>query len=176
MKHELIFSGIGGQGVLLSGQVLCSAAVKEGYMVTWAPVYGQEKRGGRTMCQMVISDEIGSPIVSEAEIVLVMDDGSLRDYESSVRPGGRLVLNSSMIHTEPARSDIHITKIPFNDIARSAGNPKGMNMIALGSVLRYFDLIPIDKVKAELADKFSAKPELIGLNQSALQLGYDYLG
>jgi 2-oxoglutarate ferredoxin oxidoreductase subunit gamma len=176
MKHELIFSGIGGQGVLLSGQVLCSAAVKEGYMVTWAPVYGQEKRGGRTMCQMVISDDIGSPIVSEAEIVLVMDEGSLRDYESRVSAGGRLILNSSMIDIEPVRSDIHTTKIPFNDIARSAGNTKSMNMIALGCVLKYFDLIPVDKVKAELADTFSAKPELIELNQSMLQLGYDYSG
>lgn len=174
MKHELIFSGIGGQGVLLCGQVLCSSAVEEGYLVTWAPFYGQEKRGGRTMCQVVISDEIGSPIVSEAEIVLVMDEESLKDYEDRVAIGGHLILNSSMINEEPARNDIKVTRVPFNDIAKEAGNPKCMNMVALGSVSKYFDVISVDLLKQQVAETFAAKPGIIDLNQRAIQLGYDF--
>lgn len=174
MKHELIFSGIGGQGVLLSGQILCSAAVKQGHLVTWAPVYGQEKRGGRTMCQIVISDEIGSPVVSEAEIVMVMDEGSLKDYEQQVAPEGFLILNSSMITTDPKRKDIKVIKVPFNDIARQVGNTKTINMVALGSVLRCFGLISVELIKQQIAEAFAAKPNIIEINQKALQAGYDF--
>jgi len=174
MKHELIFSGIGGQGVLLSGQLLCSAAVKKGHLVTWAPSYGQEKRGGRTMCQIVISDEIGSPVVSEAEIVMVMDEVSLNDYEQRVAPGGYLILNSSMITKEPTRNDIKVIKVPFNDMAKEVGNPKTINMVALGSILKYFDLISVDSIKQQVAETFSAKPKIIQINQEAIQAGYDF--
>jgi 2-oxoglutarate ferredoxin oxidoreductase subunit gamma len=175
MKHELIFSGIGGQGILLSGQILCSAAVKQGHLVTWAPVYGQEKRGGRTMCQIVISDEIGSPVVSEAEIVMVMDEASLKDYEQQVTPGGYLILNSSMITKETCRDDVNVIKVPFNDIAKEVGNPKTLNMVALGSVLRYFDLISLELIKQQVAEAFAAKPNIIEINQKALQAGYDFI-
>ena len=69
MKSQFMFSGIGGQGVISIGELICTAAMKEGYTVTFAPSYGQEKRGGRTMCQMVVSEEMGSPIISEADVL-----------------------------------------------------------------------------------------------------------
>jgi 2-oxoglutarate ferredoxin oxidoreductase subunit gamma len=174
MKHELIFSGIGGQGVLLSGQILCSAAVKQGHLVTWAPVYGQEKRGGRTMCQIVISDEIGSPVVSEAEILMVMDEGSLKDYEHQIAPGGYLIMNSSMITAEPKRKDIKVIKVPLNDIAKRVGNTKTINMVALGSVLRYFDLISLEVIKQQITETFAEKHGIIEINQKAVQAGFDF--
>lgn len=175
MKHELIFSGIGGQGVLLAGQMLCSAAVDKGHQVTWVPFYGQEKRGGRTMCEIVISDEVGSPIVSAAEIVMVMDEKSLRDYEERVMPKGLLIINSSMIETEPTRKDINVKKVPFNEIAKEVGNPRTANMVALGSVLRHFNLISVESVTKEVEKTFmTKKPEIVEINKKALQAGYDY--
>ena len=74
MKYELLFSGIGGQGVITLGETLCDAAIKAGYNVTFVPFYGQEKRGGRTMCNIVISDTVESPIISEANIMLIFDE------------------------------------------------------------------------------------------------------
>lgn len=74
MKYELLFSGIGGQGVITLGETLCDAAIKAGYNVTFVPFYGQEKRGGRTMCNIVISDGVESPIISEANIMLIFDE------------------------------------------------------------------------------------------------------
>lgn len=175
MKHELIFSGIGGQGVLLVGQMLCSAAVSKGHQVTWVPFYGQEKRGGRTMCEIVISDEVGSPIVSAAEIVMVMDEKSLKDYEERVMPGGLLIINSSMITTEPTRQDINVKKVPFNEIAKEIGNPRTANMAALGSVLKHFNLISTDSVNKEIEKAFmTKKPEIVDINIKALQAGYDF--
>ena len=81
MKYELLFSGIGGQGVITLGETLCDAAIKAGYNVTFVPFYGQEKRGGRTMCNIVISDGVESPIISEANIMLIFDERSLGDYQ-----------------------------------------------------------------------------------------------
>ena len=117
MRYELILSGIGGQGIMLAGQLLCSVAVKQGHLVTWAPTYGQEKRGGRTMCEIVISDEVGSPVVSEADIVLVMDEKSLVDYGEQVKRGGKLIINSSLIRIKPEHRDCQIIKVPFMEIA-----------------------------------------------------------
>ena len=67
MKQEILFSGIGGQGVITIGEIVCYAAAKAGYNTTFVPFYGSEKRGGRTMCNVVISDEVESPIISGAE-------------------------------------------------------------------------------------------------------------
>jgi 2-oxoglutarate ferredoxin oxidoreductase subunit gamma len=175
MKHELIFSGIGGQGVLLAGQLLCSAAVGKGHQVTWVPFYGQEKRGGRTMCEIVISDEVASPIVSAAEILMVMDEKSLKDYENRVMPGGLLIINSSMIDTEPTRKDVNVKKVPFNDIAKEIGNPRTANMVALGYVLQHLDFISIDSIKEEIDKTFAdKKPEVAEINKKALLAGHDY--
>ena len=92
MKYELLFSGIGGQGVITLGETLCDAAIKAGYNVTFVPFYGQEKRGGRTMCDIVISDGVESPIISEANIMLIFDERSLGDYQELMDPDGTLIL------------------------------------------------------------------------------------
>ena len=109
MKSQFMFSGIGGQGVISIGELICQAAVRKGYTVTFSPSYGQEKRGGRTMCQMTVAEKMGSPIISEAELLLVMDDRSLKDYEAMVKPGGKLIINSNLVSIKPERIDIDIS-------------------------------------------------------------------
>ena len=132
MKYELLFSGIGGQGVITLGETLCDAAIKAGYNVTFVPFYGQEKRGGRTMCNIVISDGTESPIISEANIMLIFDEKSLGDYQNLMDPNGTLILNSSMIDMEPACPCASLRKVPFNEIAQELGNPKTANVVELG--------------------------------------------
>jgi len=173
MKHEVIFSGIGGQGVILAGKLLCTAAAKEGYTVTLAPAYGQEKRGGRTSCQVVISDEIGSPVISEADLILVFDEKSLEDYENKVKKDGYLLINSSMINIEPKRTDIKVVKIPLNDVANEIGNARTANMVALGAVLKYLRLISLEDIKKVMTEEM--KSSIVEINQKALQAGYDYV-
>ena len=112
MKNQFMFSGIGGQGVISIGELICTAATQKGYVVTFVPVYGQEKRGGRTMCQMVVSKEMGSPIISEADLLLVMDERSLKDYEKQLKTGGYLITNSNLIEIKPTREDINVISIP----------------------------------------------------------------
>lgn len=175
MKSQFMFSGIGGQGVISIGELICTAAMKKGYTVTFTPSYGQEKRGGRTMCQMVVSEEMSSPIISEADVLLVMDERSLCDYERQVKPGGYLILNSNLIGIKPKRKDVQVVSVPMNDIAQELGNAKTANMVALGVAMKYFDFIDLDTVKSELKSVFPGRKEkLIPVNEEALEKGYTF--
>jgi len=174
MKHEMLFSGIGGQGIMMLGEILCNVAVEEGYQVTFAPFYGQEKRGGRTMCHVVIADEQGSPIISEAELMLVMDEKSLVDFENLMAPTGTLLINNSMIDLEPTCQCGKVVKVPFYEIANALGNSKTANMVALGYLLKFMPYIPYEKVAKEIEKAFEAKPKVIALNVQALKTGYEY--
>lgn len=175
MKSQFMFSGIGGQGVISIGELICYAAVEKDYTVTFTPSYGQEKRGGRTMCQIVVSDRIGSPIISEADLLLVMDERSLEDYEKMLKKGGILILNSNLIQKKPQRNDIQVLSVPFNDIAMEIGNAKTANSVALGTAMKYLDFVSLDIVKAHLKEIFSGeKGKLITVNEKALDAGFQY--
>lgn len=173
MKSELIFSGIGGQGTILMGKMACTAAAKKGYNVTLSPAYGQEKRGGRASCQVVISEEMGSMMISEADTILVMDEKSLKDYEGKVKAGGTLIINSSMISTKATRTDIKVVEIPFTEIATEVATAKSANMVALGAVVKTLDIITLDDAKEVI--KIKMKPALVEANIKALEAGYDYV-
>lgn len=172
MKSELIFSGIGGQGTILMGKYICAAAAEKGYNVTLAPSYGQEKRGGRASCQVVVAEQIGSPVISEADTILVMDEESFNDYESRVKPGGCLIINSSMIKKNAGRTDIKIVKIPFTEIATKAGNAKASNMAALGSVVKSLDIVELEDLKEVIRKKM--KSAMVEVNIKALEAGHSF--
>lgn len=175
MKKELLFSGIGGQGVITIGETLCDAAIKAGYNVTFVPFYGQEKRGGRTMCNIVISDGIESPIISEADIMLIFDERSLGDYQSLMSKNGELIVNSSMVSTEPVCECKITKKYPFNDYAVEVGNAKTANVVAMGYIAKLLPEIPYDLIQAEVERSFAKKPKLIPVNIEALKKGYELI-
>ena len=173
MKKELLFSGIGGQGVITLGETLCDAAIKAGYNVTFVPFYGQEKRGGRTMCNIVISDGIESPIISEADIMLIFDERSLGDYQKLMSPEGTLVINKDMVDKEPDVKCKSVCKINFNTIAVEVGNTKTANVVAMGYIAKLLPEIPYELIQTEVEKSFARKPKLIPVNIEALRRGYE---
>ncbi|MDD5832706.1 MAG: 2-oxoacid:acceptor oxidoreductase family protein [Clostridiales bacterium] len=173
MKKELLFSGIGGQGIMNLGEILCSAAIKAGYNVTFSPVYGAEKRGGRTMCNIVISSEIECQIVSEADVMLIMDDNSLKDYQHLAGEQGVLILNAQ-VEAKPDCPCKNIKVVPFIEKAMELGNAKVANIIALGFILKYLDFIPYSIVEELVKETFAKKEKLIPLNLLALKTGYEF--
>lgn len=174
MKKELLFSGIGGQGVITLGETLCDAAIKAGYNVTFVPFYGQEKRGGRTMCNIVISDGVESPIISEADIMLIFDERSLKDYQALMSENGTMIINGDLVETEPETACKNIKKVPLSTMAQNLGNSKTANVVALGYIAQFLPMIPYDKIAAEVEKSFAVKPKLIPLNLEALKTGYEY--
>ncbi len=177
MLIKTIFSGFGGQGVIMMGYLLATAGMYEEKNVTCLPSYGAQVRGGVANCTVVVSDEeIASPVASEPEFAVLMNNPALFQYQNQVQSGGTLLLNSSMIESRPVRGDLDIIEVPANDLARKLRDDRVTNMIMLGAFIKKSALVSLDTAARVIKDTFSNRnPGILKLNKSALQLGYDYL-
>jgi 2-oxoglutarate ferredoxin oxidoreductase subunit gamma len=174
---KTIFSGFGGQGVIMMGYLLAMAGMYEDKNVTCLPSYGAEVRGGTANCTVVISTEqIASPVASEPDYAVFMNDPSLVRFQNQVQSGGTIFLNSSMIESRPIRGDLEIFEIPVNDLARKLQQNKVLNMIMLGAFINKSGLVALKTMIRVLKETFGSKnPGVFKLNKSALLLGYHYL-
>jgi 2-oxoglutarate ferredoxin oxidoreductase subunit gamma len=174
---KTLFSGFGGQGVLMMGYVLAVAGMHDGKNVTYLPAYGAEVRGGTANCTVAIADEeIASPVASSPEFVVVMNEPSLQRFQNVIQSGGGLFLNSSMIHNRPARGDIEVFEIPANDLVRPLGNDRLTNMVMLGAYLARTRLVSLELTEMAVEDIFKAKKgkAIVTQNRKALKIGYEY--
>ena len=169
--HKLIIAGFGGQGVLLTGQIIAYAGMMEGKEVTWMPSYGPEMRGGTANCTVIVSDKkISSPVINEATAVVAMNLPSLVKFENMVEPGGKIFINSSLIDEEPKRDDIEVYSIKANEIAEGLNNSKVANMVILGAVIDNTGIVKRESVEKVLENIFTGdKANLIDLNNQALR-------
>ena len=156
---EIICSGIGGQGVLVAGMVLADIAMEEGKNVSWYPSYGFEMRGGAANCEVKIGEEdLQSPYCLEPDILLTMSEAAIDTYEERLKPGGVLLVNSSLVSPDRTyRDDIKVFKIPATDIANELDNPRGTNIIMLGALAGASDLYDADEVRAGMEHYFNKK-------------------
>jgi 2-oxoglutarate ferredoxin oxidoreductase subunit gamma len=176
MQTEVFLAGFGGQGVMFAGQVLSYAAMDAGKEVTWIPSYGPEMRGGTANCTVVIADEeIGSPLVQNPPAAIIMNLPSLDKYESMVKPGGVLIVNSSMVDRDVARNDITWVSVPCNDIAEEAGDKRMANIVATGALLALLPVLSLDDIEAALNAHMPGRHKnLLPKNVDALKRGAEY--
>lgn len=173
MQNEVVFAGFGGQGVMIAGQILAHSAMEEGFNVVWLPSYGPEMRGGTANCSVVVSDDpIASPIVPNPGAAVVMNNPSLEKFGGSVRNGGVVIINSSLVNIELARPDVTQIRIPANQISIDLGSGKAANMVLLGAYVGATDAVSIENLKEFVKRKFARKPQFVGLNLEALEVGY----
>jgi 2-oxoglutarate ferredoxin oxidoreductase subunit gamma len=177
MLIKTVFSGFGGQGVIMMGYLLATAGMYEGKNVTCLPSYGAEVRGGTANCTVVIStEEIASPVASEPEFAVLMNNPALLLYQNQVQSGGTIFLNSSMIDSRPIRGDLEIFEIPVNDLVKPLHEDKVLNMVMLGAFIKKSALVSLETIHRVVKDTFTNRsPAIIKLNKQALLLGYDYL-
>jgi 2-oxoglutarate ferredoxin oxidoreductase subunit gamma len=174
MLIEMIFSGFGGQGVLSMGKLLAYAAMKEGKEISWMPSYGPEMRGGTANCIVNISDEpISSPVVTEYDVVVALNQPSLKKFESRVKKGGILIWESSTIKEGPTRNDIEVYALPAIDKATNElKNVKVMNMLVLGALVKLRGIVKRDTLMVALKETLPERHHhLIPLNEEAIELG-----
>ena len=176
MLIKTIFSGFGGQGVIMMGYLMAIAGMYEEKNVTCLPSYGAEVRGGTANCTVVIStEEIASPVASEPEFAVLMNNPSLFRFQNQVQSGGSIFLNSSMIESRPIRGDLEIYEIPLNDLAKQFPGNKVTNIIMLGAFIKKSGLVSFDTMIRALRDTFGHRnPTIFKSNKAALLLGYDY--
>jgi 2-oxoglutarate ferredoxin oxidoreductase subunit gamma len=176
MTKKTIFSGFGGQGVLMMGYVLAVSAMRDGKEVTYLPSYGAEVRGGTANCTVVVSDEeIFSPVASSPDYAVIMNKPSLVKYEGMIKQGGTIILNSSLVDTVPPRNDLEIVKVPANDIAKKLGSERTINMIMLGAFVAKTKITSLDSIMNGLTEIVKGKKaSVMKLNRKGLDMGAEY--
>jgi 2-oxoglutarate ferredoxin oxidoreductase subunit gamma len=175
METSIVISGFGGQGVLFAGQLLAYTGMDNGKHVTWIPSYGPEMRGGTANCTVIVSDDpVGAPLVAKPDVAVVLNLPSFEKYEGLVKPGGLLVINSSIVDVEPLRDDIDVAAVPANAIAEELGSVKMLNMVMLGALLAKRPFLTLDQVKQALDNHLPPrKAKLLEANKQVLQKGYE---
>ncbi|HUF39278.1 MAG TPA: 2-oxoacid:acceptor oxidoreductase family protein [Anaerolineales bacterium] len=173
MQNEIIIAGFGGQGVLFAGQILAYAAMESGKHVTWFPSYGPEMRGGTANCTVIISDEeIGAPLVRNPTAILAMNLPSLSKFEPLLKPGGTLVVNTTLVDRPVERDDIEVVAIPATGLAETLGGKRLANMVMLGALLAKLPVLLPEALKAALENHLPERHRhLLDVNMEALEEG-----
>ncbi len=173
MTNEIMIAGFGGQGVMAIGKTLAEAGMKEGKDVSWLPSDGPEMRGGTANCCVVISEEeIICHIVLEPTELIAMNLPSLLKFEPTVKAGGTIFVNSSIITEKVSREDVRAVYVPCLDIANELGNAKVANMVMLGAYIEAMGNLGTDTIKEMLVHMFTGpKAKLVDLNIEALRRG-----
>lgn len=160
-------AGFGGQGVLSMGVVLARAVCNAGKFVSWYPSYGPEQRGGTANCAVVISGQpIGSPVVTEADVLVAMNRPSLEKFAGEVKRGGWLLYNAA-IGEFPAPEGVRTLAVPALELATEAGCPRAANtaMVGVLAALGGFGLSD-ETYRQALATNFAGKEAVIRENQA----------
>ena len=173
---QMLLSGFGGQGILFAGKFLAYKGLTDGKQVSWLPSYGPEMRGGTASCSVIISDEaVGSPIISNPDILVAMNLPSLDKFEKSVASGGIILADSTLIERKVERDDVTVFYVPATRLASENGFPTLANMILMGKLLAVLGEFDADALNSTLAKVIPPKrAEMLETNLKALKLGAEF--
>jgi 2-oxoglutarate ferredoxin oxidoreductase subunit gamma len=173
MYQGVIMSGFGGQGIISAGILLAYSGMVDGKYVTFFPAYGAEMRGGTANCSVVVSsEEVASPVVSNPDSLIVMNEPSLAKFEPALKTNGLLLINSSLVSSQPKRNDVDAVTIDANKIAEEIGNVKCANMVMLGALINHTEAVSLESMIQTLPKVFPrAKKEILKINVEALKKG-----
>ena len=176
--EEIIIAGFGGQGIMLTGKLLAQTAMERGLEVTYMPSYGAEVRGGTANCMVVIAEkQIACPVVGRPDSLIVMNKASLNKFGPRLENGGLLIMNSSLIDTEPQLDDsIEIISVPADELAVELGSQKSANMVALGAYLQKQGQLTADGAAQALPDVLAKRyHKTLPVNIEALRRGAEFV-
>ena len=171
--YNMVFAGFGGKGVLFSGKVIAYAGLIDGKEVSWLPSYGPEMRGGTANCSVCISDQpIGSPLVTSPEVLVAMNAPSFDKFIDTVAPGGKVIIDSSLIDRKNPREDVSLYAVPATALSNEKGLSGIANIILLGKVLAETDFTSLESIEQALQKCVPAKKShLLEFNMQAIKLG-----
>ena len=175
MTKQILIAGFGGQGVLFAGKFLAYKGLTEGKQVSWLPSYGPEMRGGTANCSIILSDEpIGSPIVSNPDVLFAMNLPSLDKYENEVKSGGIIIVDSTLIKRKVERDDVTVFYVPATQTAADISAPSLANMIMVGKAIKETQAVSFEGIEEGLKKVVPPKKaDMIALNLKALETGYN---
>ncbi len=168
---KIKIAGFGGQGVLLLGQLLIEMGMREGLEVSWLPSYGPEMRSGSAHCHVCLSKErIGSPLVSRPDVLVAMNEFSLRKFAPEVVSGGLVLYNSESLPPDFVAPGIQVIPIPAAEMADRLGSTKAANIVMMGALLEETECLDARTALSVLEDKVK-KVDLLEVDRQALAAG-----
>jgi len=172
---NILLAGFGGQGVLFAGKLIAEAGLIEGRELSWLPSYGPEMRGGTANCSVCLSDEpIGSPLVTEPDVLIAMNQPSLDKFIGDVAPGGTVIVDSTMVNHVPARDGITVFEVPATKLAEEAGLKGLGNVVLVGKLLKEIGFCGIEALDKAIVKSVPAKRQhLLEPNRKALEIGME---
>ena len=170
---NIVFAGFGGQGILFAGKVVAYAGLIEGRELSWLPSYGPEMRGGTANCSICLSDEpIGSPLVTNPNVLIAMNRPSLDKFVNEVEPGGTILLDSSLIDARVERDDVTVFYVPASKLAEENGLKGLANIILVGKLRKELAFCTEETLDKALQKCIPAiKADMLGFNRKALEIG-----
>ncbi len=173
IKETVIIAGFGGQGVLSMGKMLAYAGVVQGMEVSWMPAYGPEMRGGTANVTVILSDRpVSSPIATEFDSAVILNQQSMDKFESTVRPGGVLIYDTNGITRHPTRTDIEVWAMDATGEAARRGITRMFNTMVLGGYLAVRPVVRAESVVEGLRHSLPERARaMIPANEEAMKAG-----
>lgn len=175
-NKSVLFSGFGGQGILFAGKLLAYKGLMDDKNVSWLPSYGPEMRGGTASCSVILSDRpVGSPIISSPDVLVAMNLPSLDRFEECVKPGGMILVDSSLVEQKVTRNDVTAFYIPATKTAGEKGFSTLANMIMVGKLLKELGEFDLETVEKAVSKVISAKhADMKEVNMNAIKTGAEF--
>jgi 2-oxoglutarate ferredoxin oxidoreductase subunit gamma len=172
-QTDLAIAGVGGQGSILAGVILGSAAVTyDNKYATQTQAYSSELRGGFAAAWVIVSDEpIEFPRVTHPDVLVAQAQDSINRFGEVVKPGGILIVDSDMVQEIPTNIKQKFT-IPATSIARNQVKAAvTANMVMLGALCKVTQVV--SRTALEQAIKKAVPKGKEDINLEAFSLGYE---
>jgi len=189
MKVISIFiAGVGGQGIILTGDLLAESALEAGWDVKKSEVHGMAQRGGSVVSAVRFGEKVYSPLVCEREADFLLSFEKLETLRNInyLKPTGKIISSTHTIMPMPVASgtceypkDIeHTIKERFPNaifidaikLALEAGHIRSANVVLLGAVARF---LPIEKEIFKNVINKRVPPKTVEINLKAFELGFE---
>lgn len=174
-EYRIVLAGFGGQGILFAGKVLAYTGLIDDRHVSWMPSYGPEMRGGTCNCNVTLSDdEVGSPLISDPNVLIAMNQPSLEKFEPTMVPGGTIVVDTTLMNHLPQRTDVKVLAIPATKIAEDNGLKGLANIVCVGKLFAELGFCSEETLEAAIRKVVPArKAAMVDKNLAALKLGME---
>ena len=184
---NILLVGVGGQGTILASKILTSGLIKAGYDVKMSEIHGMSQRGGSVSTQVRYGDKVYSPIVGRgsADVIVAFEEMEALRWLDHLKIGGKMVINDHQIQPVPVnlgvaeypegiiehlKEKVDVLSFKAADVATQLGNPKAMNIVLLGSLVKAMGL---DEIDWDAEIEANVKAKFIDLNKKAFHAGYD---
>ncbi|MDO4383605.1 MAG: indolepyruvate oxidoreductase subunit beta [Eubacteriales bacterium] len=186
---NILLVGVGGQGTILASKILTSGLMEAGYDVKMSEIHGMSQRGGSVSTQVRYGEKVLSPIVGmgSADVIVAFEKMEALRWLPYLKKGGSIVVNDFVINPAPVNqgqaeypegiiedlaSKVKVVSLKAGDIAADLGNPKAMNVVLLGALVKAIGTL--DDVDWMKHIEKNVKPKFVELNKKAFQAGYDF--